>query len=118
MISAEAPLLLCKACELFIFDLTMRSWAHTDFSHRRTLQRSDVVDALASTEAFDFLVDLEPREEKQQHAAVTTEFIVNAFEELQKQISSSAESVQADASNTKETNNEAQKAATTTSSST
>lgn len=38
MISAEAPVLFAKACELFILDLTMRAWAHTDDNKRRTLQ--------------------------------------------------------------------------------
>lgn len=39
MISAEAPVLFAKACELFILDLTMRAWGITDASGRRTLQR-------------------------------------------------------------------------------
>ena len=38
MISAEAPVLFAKACELFILELTLRSWAHTDENKRRTLQ--------------------------------------------------------------------------------
>lgn len=63
MISGEAPLLLCKACELFTLDLTMRAWAHTDATNRRTLQRSDVADAVATTEMFDFLADTVPRDE-------------------------------------------------------
>ena len=28
MISAEAPVLFSKACELFIFELVLRSWIH------------------------------------------------------------------------------------------
>lgn len=63
MISGEAPLLLCKACELFTLDLTMRAWAHTDATNRRTLQRSDVADAVATAEQFDFLLDTVPRDE-------------------------------------------------------
>lgn len=38
MISAETPVLLAKACELFILELTLRAWAVTDESKRKTLQ--------------------------------------------------------------------------------
>ena len=38
MISAEAPILFAKACELFILELTLRAWMHTDENKRRTLQ--------------------------------------------------------------------------------
>ena len=50
MISAEVPILFSKACELFILDLTMRAWAHTADTNRRTLQRSDVADAIMEGE--------------------------------------------------------------------
>lgn len=38
MISAEAPMVIAKACELFIRELTLRAWEHTDENKRRTLQ--------------------------------------------------------------------------------
>ena len=38
MISAEAPVLFAKACEMFIHELTLRAWIHTDENKRRTLQ--------------------------------------------------------------------------------
>ena len=63
MISAEVPILFSKACELFILDLTMRAWAHTADTNRRTLQRSDVADAIMEGEGMDFLVDIVPRED-------------------------------------------------------
>jgi len=63
MISAEAPVLFSKACELFILDLTMRAWSYTDENKRRTLQRSDVAEAIANDEMFDFLIDIVPRED-------------------------------------------------------
>ena len=63
MISAEVPILFSKACELFILDLTMRAWAHTADTNRRTLQRSDVADAIMEGEGMDFLVDIVPRDE-------------------------------------------------------
>ena len=68
MISAEVPILFSKACELFILDLTMRAWAHTADTNRRTLQRSDVADAIMEGEGMDFLVDIVPREEEVQVA--------------------------------------------------
>jgi len=63
MISAEAPVLFSKACELFILDLTMRAWSYTDENKRRTLQRSDVAEAIVNDEMFDFLIDIVPRED-------------------------------------------------------
>lgn len=38
MISAEAPLLFAKAAEIFIHELTLRAWIHTEDNKRRTLQ--------------------------------------------------------------------------------
>jgi hypothetical protein len=63
MISAEAPALLAKACEIFILELTMRSWYHTEENKRRTLQRSDVAMAIGKSEMYDFLIDIVPRDE-------------------------------------------------------
>mmetsp|Transcript_2941 Transcript_2941/g.7141 ORF Transcript_2941/g.7141 Transcript_2941/m.7141 type:complete len:190 (-) Transcript_2941:24-593(-) len=63
MISAEAPVLFAKACELFILELTLRSWMHSEESKRRTLQRNDIASAITKTDVFDFLLDIVPREE-------------------------------------------------------
>lgn len=63
MIAGEAPLLFAKACEYFIQELTMRAWVHTEESRRRTLQRSDIAQAIANYDQFDFLIDIVPREE-------------------------------------------------------
>jgi nuclear transcription factor Y gamma len=38
MISAEAPVLFAKACEIFIIELTHRAWNYTEEGKRRTLQ--------------------------------------------------------------------------------
>jgi len=64
MISAEVPVLFSKACELFILELTLRAWAHTSDTNRRTLQRNDVADAILEGEGLDFLVDIVPRVEE------------------------------------------------------
>eukprot|EP00826_Nyctotherus_ovalis_P006662 TRINITY_DN1159_c0_g2_i3.p2 TRINITY_DN1159_c0_g2~~TRINITY_DN1159_c0_g2_i3.p2 ORF type:complete len:206 (-),score=51.44 TRINITY_DN1159_c0_g2_i3:64-642(-) len=62
MISAEAPGLFAKACEMFITELTYRAWYHTEENKRRTLQRSDISTAVSKTDVFDFLVDVIPKE--------------------------------------------------------
>jgi nuclear transcription factor Y, gamma len=63
MISAEAPVLFAKACEIFILEVTLRSWIHTEEGKRRTLQKSDVASAISKNDMFDFLIDIVPREE-------------------------------------------------------
>ncbi|KAL0923277.1 hypothetical protein M5K25_007327 [Dendrobium thyrsiflorum] len=63
MISAEAPILFAKACELFILELTIRSWLHAEENKRRTLQKNDIAAAITRTDIFDFLVDIVPRED-------------------------------------------------------
>ncbi|KAK7243818.1 hypothetical protein RIF29_38630 [Crotalaria pallida] len=63
MISAEAPVIFAKACEMFILELTLRSWIHTEENKRRTLQKNDIAAAIARNDVFDFLVDIIPRDE-------------------------------------------------------
>lgn len=58
MISAEAPVLFAKACELFILDLSIRAWGAAEKSKRRTLQKEDVDAAINNTDIFDFLRNL------------------------------------------------------------
>lgn len=62
MISAEAPLLFSKAAEIFIHELTLRAWIHTENNKRRTLQRNDIAMAITKYDQFDFLIDIVPRE--------------------------------------------------------
>ncbi|KAI4343227.1 hypothetical protein MLD38_027755 [Melastoma candidum] len=63
MISAEAPIVFARACEMFILELTLRSWNHTEENKRRTLQKNDIAAAITRTDIFDFLVDIVPRED-------------------------------------------------------
>ncbi|MQL78324.1 hypothetical protein Taro_010764 [Colocasia esculenta] len=63
MIAAEAPVVFARACEMFILDLTHRSWAHAEENKRRTLQKNDIAAAITRTDVFDFLVDIVPRED-------------------------------------------------------
>ncbi|XP_062012101.1 nuclear transcription factor Y subunit C-2 isoform X1 [Rosa rugosa] len=72
MISAEAPVIFAKACEIFILELTLRSWIHTEENKRRTLQKNDIAAAISRTDVFDFLVDIIPRDElKEEGLGVT-----------------------------------------------
>ena len=63
MISAEAPVLFSKACELFIKDITYRALYYTNYNKRKTLQRSDIAATVNDDEMFDFLIDIIPRDE-------------------------------------------------------
>lgn len=72
MISAEAPILFAKGCDIFITELTMRAWIHAEENKRRTLQRSDIASALAKSDMFDFLIDIVPREEASSQARSKT----------------------------------------------
>ncbi|CAD6247015.1 unnamed protein product [Miscanthus lutarioriparius] len=64
MVAAEAPAVFARACEMFILELTLRAWLHAEGARRRTLQRGDVTAAIHSTEAYDFLTDIVPEEER------------------------------------------------------
>ncbi|KAL7421011.1 Transcriptional activator hap5 [Cryptotrichosporon argae] len=62
MISAEAPVMFSKACEIFISELTCRAWLVAELHKRRTLQKSDVAAAIGLSDMFDFLIDIVPRD--------------------------------------------------------
>lgn len=70
MIGAEAPILFAKAAEMFILELTLRAWIHTEENKRRTLQRQDIAAAIMRTDTFDFLIDIVPREEVRQNKKI------------------------------------------------
>jgi nuclear transcription factor Y gamma len=61
MISGDAPIIMTKACELLIKELSTRAWQHTYRNRRRTLQRADLHAAVGESEVFDFLIDIVPR---------------------------------------------------------
>ncbi|KAK8963723.1 Nuclear transcription factor Y subunit C-1 [Platanthera guangdongensis] len=75
MISAEAPILFAKACELFILELTIRSWLHSEENKRRTLQKNDNAAAFTRSDIFEFLVDILPREETVKDEAGSGHFV-------------------------------------------
>ncbi|KAG0002423.1 hypothetical protein BGZ79_003012 [Entomortierella chlamydospora] len=49
--------------KIFICEITRRAWLHAEENKRRTLQRSDVSNAVSRSDQFDFLIDIVPREE-------------------------------------------------------
>ncbi|KAI8027984.1 T-complex protein 1 subunit gamma [Camellia lanceoleosa] len=53
---------------MFILELTLRSWNHTEENKRRTLQKNDIAAAITRTDIFDFLVDIVPREDLKDEA--------------------------------------------------
>ena len=63
MISAEAPVLFAKAAEMFVSELSLRAWIHTEENKRRTLQKNDISQAVSKYDQFDFLIDIVPRDE-------------------------------------------------------
>ncbi|KAI3379288.1 hypothetical protein SNEBB_003839 [Seison nebaliae] len=64
MISADVPVLLTKALEMFVGELAARSWISTEQGRRRTLQRPDVSAGVSQTDMFDFLIDIVPRDNR------------------------------------------------------
>lgn len=63
MISAEVTMLLAKASEILIEELSLRSWFKTQRHRRKTIQKSDIAAAVSGNEMFDFLIDIVPRDE-------------------------------------------------------
>jgi nuclear transcription factor Y gamma len=63
MISAEAPILFAKACEMFIIEMTHKAYYYAQKNTRKTLQRNDIASAITDTEIYDFLLDIMPRED-------------------------------------------------------
>ncbi|KAH8918465.1 hypothetical protein BT69DRAFT_1267731 [Atractiella rhizophila] len=59
MIAQEVPILLAKACELFIYELTGRAYIVADASKRRTITKEDILRATEKdADHLDFLVDI------------------------------------------------------------
>ena len=54
MISAEAPILFAKACELFILDITTRANFEAETENRSNVEREDFVRVFEKTPEYDF----------------------------------------------------------------
>lgn len=55
MISAEAPILFAKACELFILDMTVRANFEAEMENRNNIEREDFFNVFHKTPEYDFL---------------------------------------------------------------
>ncbi|KAJ4959950.1 hypothetical protein NE237_019860 [Protea cynaroides] len=80
MISAEAPIIFAEACELFSLELTIRSWFHAEEIKHRALQKNEIAAAITRTDIFDFLVDIVPRDEIKDEAALLRRPLRTHFE--------------------------------------
>ncbi|KAK7382207.1 hypothetical protein VNO80_00965 [Phaseolus coccineus] len=72
MISGESPIIFSKACELFIQELTRRSWIIALQGKRRTLHKEDLTSAVIATDLFDFLITLVSNSDSHALGATTT----------------------------------------------
>ena len=63
LISMEALIIVAKASELFLLEVTMRGWHMTEQNTRRTLQKVDLAQAIIKCDIFDFLIDIVPRDQ-------------------------------------------------------
>jgi nuclear transcription factor Y, gamma len=59
-VAAEVPLMFAKLTEIFIEELTIRAWMHTEESKRRIIQRGDICSGAKTSDVFDFLIYLMP----------------------------------------------------------
>ena len=58
----DAPLIMSKACEFFISELSVGSWLHARVQKRRTLLKKDVVVAASNMPLCSFLSAIMPTE--------------------------------------------------------
>ncbi|VDP14803.1 unnamed protein product [Onchocerca flexuosa] len=98
MIGSETPILLAKASEIFVEELTLNAWKHTEDNKRKTLQKSDISQAVARNDMFDFLIDIVPREDPRWPSQTNS----------RQEHSEEAQSVIADANNVTSTNGNVQ----------
>ncbi|KAI4346932.1 hypothetical protein L6164_007795 [Bauhinia variegata] len=63
MVSTETPIVVGKACEIFIQELTLRAWMCTEGCKRRTMQNCDIARAIQRCDVLDFLREVVPIED-------------------------------------------------------
>lgn len=63
MIASEVPVLFSKITEIFIQELTLRAWINTEENKRRILQKNDLAAAVKTSDVYDFLIFIIPRNE-------------------------------------------------------
>lgn len=60
MISSEIPMLMSKACEIFIQELTFRAWMHAEKNNKSIVQPCDVAKVIMQTDTMNFLTEIIP----------------------------------------------------------
>ncbi|KAJ1265680.1 hypothetical protein BS78_08G094200 [Paspalum vaginatum] len=58
MMSFDTPSFLTKACEIFVQEITFRAWMCAMSHNRGIIVDSDIAEAIASTQSYDFLKDV------------------------------------------------------------
>ena len=56
-VSNDSAIVMAKACEMLMAEMTIKANYIREQHHRRTILRQDVVQAVMSTESYSFLVD-------------------------------------------------------------
>jgi nuclear transcription factor Y gamma len=56
MVSSEVPVVLARACRMFIMELTLRAFRESSMCSRKTIQREDVHSAVMKMDAFYFFL--------------------------------------------------------------
>nr|KYP34194.1 Nuclear transcription factor Y subunit C-2 [Cajanus cajan] len=67
VISSDACVVFSKACEMFIKQLTLRSWFHVEENKKETVQRCHIATAISHPVEYDFLTDTVPRDDIDVH---------------------------------------------------
>lgn len=62
MVSSDAPIIMSKACELFIVDLALRAQFFCKQGGRKILSKEDICKTISNMEMFDFLIDIVPKD--------------------------------------------------------
>ncbi|ONK81384.1 uncharacterized protein A4U43_C01F28500 [Asparagus officinalis] len=62
MVSCDTPALFAKACELFILELTVRSFLEAQHQMRLTIRRCDIAGAVHGAKVLSFLKNIVPAE--------------------------------------------------------
>ncbi|EGF99903.1 uncharacterized protein MELLADRAFT_31002, partial [Melampsora larici-populina 98AG31] len=60
MIATEVVVMMDKACEIFVNEITVRAFLVASASNRRTLNTDDIAIAVSKSDMFDFLIDIVP----------------------------------------------------------
>jgi len=58
MMTSDTPTFLTKACEVFVQELSVHAWVCASSHNRSTILDSDIAEAIASIESYDFLNDV------------------------------------------------------------